>query len=75
MLCERLLGRERETADLSARVRDATARLTTLVGPGGVGKTALGMHIAEAARPAFANGLGISSRAAATAFAVRAGLA
>lgn len=42
-----LLGRERETADLAARVIDVYARLTTLVGPGGVGKSALAMHVAD----------------------------
>jgi serine/threonine-protein kinase PknK len=59
MLCGDLLGRARETAELGARVRDATARLTTLVGPGGVGKTTLGMHVTEAARMAFANGTAV----------------
>jgi hypothetical protein len=38
MLCGGLLGREREVAELGARVQDAVTRLTTLVGPGGVGK-------------------------------------
>jgi predicted ATPase/DNA-binding CsgD family transcriptional regulator len=59
MLCGDLLGREREMAVLSARVRDAKARLTTLIGPGGVGKSALGMCVAEAARTAFGNGTAV----------------
>src|SRR6478609_262069 len=54
-----LLGRERETADLAARVIDVHARLTTLVGPGGVGKSALAMHVAESNRSAFAHGMAL----------------
>jgi non-specific serine/threonine protein kinase len=54
-----LFGRARETADLTARVVDEQARLTTLVGPGGVGKTTLALDVAEANRSAFAHGMAV----------------
>lgn len=54
-----LIGREREAADLAARVVDSQARLTTLVGPGGVGKTTLALSIAGANRSAFAHGTAV----------------
>jgi hypothetical protein len=42
-----LVGRERELADALAAVRDRGARLLTLVGPGGSGKTRLVLALAE----------------------------
>ncbi|MFT4040466.1 MAG: LuxR C-terminal-related transcriptional regulator, partial [Thermomicrobiales bacterium] len=42
----RFIGRESETAAVAARVCTAEARLLTLVGPGGVGKTRLALHTA-----------------------------
>lgn len=40
-----LVGRERELADIQALLRDG-ARLVTLIGPGGSGKTRLGLQVA-----------------------------
>ena len=42
----RLIGRERELASVLALVRDPDARLVTVVGPGGVGKTRLATEVA-----------------------------
>jgi predicted ATPase/DNA-binding XRE family transcriptional regulator len=44
-----LVGREAERADLLRRLRDARQRLITLVGPGGIGKTTLALHVAATA--------------------------
>jgi predicted ATPase/transcriptional regulator with XRE-family HTH domain len=52
-----LLGRERELADVAALLRRPGARLATLVGPGGVGKTRLGLQVAEELRGDFADGV------------------
>jgi predicted ATPase/transcriptional regulator with XRE-family HTH domain len=49
------VGREREMADLAQLVRQA--RLLTLTGPGGTGKTRLALRVAEAARPHFPDGV------------------
>jgi transcriptional regulator with XRE-family HTH domain len=51
----RLIGRARELEELTALL-DARARLVTLTGPGGVGKTRLALAAAEAVRDAFAQG-------------------
>ena len=51
MLPGALIGRDRELAELETRTR--THRLVTIIGPGGVGKTALAMEVAERVREAF----------------------
>ena len=51
-----LIGREREIEELAARLR-GPARLVTLTGPGGTGKTRLALSAAEALRDAFADGV------------------
>ncbi|MBP2326577.1 putative ATPase/DNA-binding CsgD family transcriptional regulator [Kibdelosporangium banguiense] len=49
------VGRRQEIADVRARL--ATARLLTLTGAGGVGKTRLALEVAAEARKAFADGV------------------
>lgn len=51
----RFIGRESETADLEQQVRDA--RLVTLVGPPGAGKTRLAAAASEEAGGAFRDGV------------------
>ena len=46
-----LIGRERELASLTAMLGDPEARLVTVTGPGGVGKTRLALAAAEAIEP------------------------
>src|SRR5689334_19292196 len=62
-----VLGRELETADLCARAVNTRSRLTTLIGPGGVGKTALAVHVADATRAAFEHGTSMVELASVTA--------
>jgi predicted ATPase/DNA-binding SARP family transcriptional activator len=50
----RTVGRERELAELAGRLR--TARLLTLTGPGGVGKTRLALEAARAVESDFPDG-------------------
>src|SRR5829696_8260169 len=50
------LGRERESADLRARIDRADVRLVTLTGPGGTGKTRLSLQVAADAIDAFEDG-------------------
>ena len=50
------VGRERELAELSARI-EAGARLVTLTGPGGSGKTRVAIETAASLVPSFAAGV------------------
>jgi predicted ATPase/DNA-binding SARP family transcriptional activator len=50
-----LVGREREVAEVRQLL--STARLVTLTGPGGIGKTRLGVAVAGAVADAFADGV------------------
>ena len=51
-----MLGREREVALLNEMLQSDEVRLVTIVGPPGVGKTCLALHIAEQAAKTFMNG-------------------
>ena len=46
-----LIGRETELAALARMLRDPHCRLVTLVGPGGIGKTHLGLEAARSVAP------------------------
>jgi non-specific serine/threonine protein kinase len=52
-----LIGRERELAFVCQMLLRPDVRLVTLTGPGGAGKTRLGIAIAEQAGDAFADGV------------------
>ncbi|MGH2614283.1 MAG: ATP-binding protein, partial [Thermomicrobiales bacterium] len=58
-----LIGREAELTRLSALIRSRTARLLTLTGSGGVGKTRLAQAIAAAVTGDFADGIAYVSLA------------
>lgn len=47
------VGRERELTEATARLMDPACRLLTLLGPGGVGKTRLGIELARRNRNRF----------------------
>jgi predicted ATPase/transcriptional regulator with XRE-family HTH domain len=52
----RLLGREAEVAAILALIKDSGARLVTLVGPGGIGKTRIAIEVAASAQKDFPGG-------------------
>jgi predicted ATPase/class 3 adenylate cyclase len=52
-----LIGRERESAAVVALLRRAEVRLVTLTGPGGIGKTRLGLQVAAELLDGFADGV------------------
>ncbi|MGC5076245.1 DUF4062 domain-containing protein [Agrococcus sp. DT81.2] len=52
----RLIGRQREVADVLALLQDPGTRLVTLLGPGGIGKSRLAIAVAQAAAGAFPGG-------------------
>src|SRR6266699_4176324 len=52
-----LIGREQEVATVCTLLRHPEVRLVTLTGPGGVGKTRLGLEVAAELLDDFANGV------------------
>jgi predicted ATPase/DNA-binding CsgD family transcriptional regulator len=52
-----LIGRERELANLTAMLGDPEARLVTVIGPAGVGKTRLALAGAQAVAPDVPDGV------------------
>ncbi len=61
-----LIGREREVARITERVRQPDVRMVTLTGPGGTGKTRLALAAATALADAFADGVVFVALAALT---------
>ena len=51
-----IVGRERELQDLCVLLGRPDARLVTLIGPGGIGKTRLGLELARSLAGSFADG-------------------
>lgn len=52
-----LIGRDHEVDVISLRLQHPEVRLLTLTGPGGVGKTRIGLHIAAKMQDAFPDGV------------------
>ena len=52
-----LIGREQDVRALEVVLREGEARLITLTGPGGVGKTRLGVEVASRLAPTFPDGV------------------
>lgn len=69
------VGREREVESLATLLRRPDVRLLTLTGAGGIGKTRLVLRVVEHHVLHILNKLGVESRTAAVAYAVRHGLA
>lgn len=55
----KVIGRDRELAELGELIADPEVSLVTLTGTGGVGKTTLGLEVARAAAPRFADGVSV----------------
>ena len=53
----RFIGRAREAAAAGDLLQGRRTRLLTMLGPGGVGKTRLALHVATMARESFAHGV------------------
>jgi predicted ATPase len=58
-----LVGREQELEEACALLRSGETRLMTLTGPGGIGKTRLGIRVAEELADEFADGVCFDSLA------------
>ncbi len=80
----RLIGRERELAMIDGLLTQTNARLVTLTGPGGAGKTRLAQELAATLNHSFADGVmfvdlatvrdpGLVTKAIATALSLREG--
>jgi predicted ATPase len=52
-----LIGRDQAIGEVAAMIGDAHARLVTLTGPGGIGKTRLALAVGERRRERFAAGV------------------
>ncbi|MBV9791717.1 MAG: helix-turn-helix domain-containing protein, partial [Chloroflexi bacterium] len=52
-----LIGREHEIAQLCAYLQRADVRLLNLIGPGGIGKTSLALHVAAELSASFSGGV------------------